>query len=148
MDKKNWEKSVKKYIIKDELSSYFEEEEWGSEKEESYGIFLAIVPYADMMTLLLVFFIFFFMLKDVELGWKVLAKENQNNAKINENQEIVEKTIIDSLKKLNERVITIPGYILFDSGKADLKWEAQTFLVKVANHIKKIIKNDPSWQIR
>jgi biopolymer transport protein ExbD len=58
------------------FSQDFDETDWANEEEESYGIFLAIVPYADMMTLLLVFFIFFFMLRDVELGWKVLAKKN------------------------------------------------------------------------
>jgi len=128
------------------FSQDFDETDWANEEEESYGIFLAIVPYADMMTLLLVFFIFFFMLRDVELGWKVLAKKNTE--KIQKDEIIVQKAIIDTLSKLNERVINIPGYILFDSGKAELKWNAQTFLAKVAGHIKEIIKNDPNWQIR
>ena len=128
------------------FSQDFDETDWANEEEESYGIFLAIVPYADMMTLLLVFFIFFFMLRDVELGWKVLAKKNTE--KIQKDEIIVQKAIIDTLSKLNERVINIPGYILFDSGKAELKWNAQTFLAKVADHIKEIIKNDPNWQIR
>ncbi len=128
------------------FSQDFDETDWANEEEESYGIFLAIVPYADMMTLLLVFFIFFFMLRDVELGWKVFAKKNTE--KIQKDEIIVQKAIIDTLSKLNERVINIPGYILFDSGKAELKWNAQTFLAKVADHIKEIIKNDPNWQIR
>ena len=87
-----------------------------------------MVPYADLMTLLLVFFVFFFILSDVQTP-----------------EEVVE---MDTSLDANEQVITIPSAILFEVGKAELKWEALQALSEAAIEIKGTIGNESGWQIR
>ncbi|OQX72084.1 MAG: hypothetical protein B6D62_00070 [Candidatus Cloacimonas sp. 4484_275] len=100
--------------------------------------FDVMLPYADLMTLLLVFFVFFFIISDFNKAKKI----------IEHNEKTISETKLDSLLKLNEQVITIPGEILFESGKADLNWESKKVLAKVAQEIKNKIGDDPAWQIR
>ena len=97
-----------------------------------------MLPFADLMTLLLVFFVFFFIINDFEKGQEILKQ----------NEQIIENSRLDSLLKLNEEVITIPGEVLFDSGKAELMQTSKRTLAKIAENIKKRIGNDDSWQIR
>lgn len=98
-----------------------------------------MTPYGDLMTLLLVFFVFFFILSDIEKSQRII----EQNAKITE-----EQAKIDSLLDLNETVITIPGEILFDSGKAELRWQSLRALAQVAENIKREINQEEGWQIR
>lgn len=49
---------------------------------------------------------------------------------------------------VNERVITIPGEILFDTGRAQLKRGARRELVKVVQQIKEVTGGGEDWQIR
>jgi chemotaxis protein MotB len=90
------------------------------------------------MTLLLVFFVFFFIINDFETGQMILKQ----------NEELIESARLDSLLKLNEQTITIPGEVLFDSGYADLKQTSKRTLAKIADTIKQRIGNDSDWQIR
>ncbi|RLC51387.1 MAG: hypothetical protein DRZ79_02850 [Candidatus Cloacimonadota bacterium] len=109
----------------------------GTQKRLDENLLDTMVPYADLMTLLLVFFVFFFIISDYERS-KMMIK----------NQEIMQKINVDSLFDANEKVITIPSEILFESGKAELKWEAKKALSEIAENIKTIIASEPGWQIR
>lgn len=99
-----------------------------------------MTPYGDLMTLLLVFFVFFFILSDIEKSQRII----EQNARVEENYEAIKDTIND----LNETVITIPGEILFESGSADLRWQSLRSLAQVAENIQRQIANDDGWQIR
>jgi flagellar motor protein MotB len=95
---------------------------------ESENLLDVMVPYADLMTLLLVFFVFFFIVSGAQTR-----------------DEVVE---LDTSLDANEQVITIPSSILFDVGKAELKWEALEALSDAALGIHNIIGNEAGWQIR
>ena len=114
-----------------------EEHLHGTEKRLDENLLDTMVPYADLMTLLLIFFVFFFIISDYEKSKMIV-----------ENQEIMEKVNVDSLFDLNEKTITIPSEILFDIGKADLKWKAKAALSDIAEDIKNVIVGEPTWQIR
>ena len=109
----------------------------GTQKRLDVNLLDTMVPYADLMTLLLVFFVFFFIISDYERS-KMIIKD----------EAIMQKINVDSLFDANEKVITIPSEILFESGKADLKFEAKQALSEIAENIKTIITNEPGWQIR
>jgi len=104
---------------------------------QNYGDIMT--PYGDLMTLLLVFFVFFFILSDIQKSQRII----EQNAKLSE-----EQAKVDSLLDLNETVITIPGEILFSSGKAELRWQSLRALAQVAENIKREIGNEEGWQIR
>jgi len=114
-----------------------EEHLHGTEKKLDENLLDTMVPYADLMTLLLIFFVFFFIISDYEKTKMIV-----------ENQELMEKVNVDSLFDLNEKTITIPSEILFDIGKSDLKWKAKAALSDIAEDIKNVIVGDPKWQIR
>ncbi len=110
------------------------------------GFYTALVPYADMMTLLLIFFVFYFVIGDTETGWKTIAEEQKKQLE-------AAQTIVDSLENkldgdINEKVISVPGEILFESGEAELRWLSHDTLMKIAIEIKNVIKDDDNWQIR
>jgi chemotaxis protein MotB len=107
--------------------------------DDSLNLGDMMTPYGDLMTLLLVFFVFFFILSDIEKSQRII----EQNAKISE-----EQAKVDSLLDLNETVITIPGEILFSSGKAKLRWQSLRALAQVAENIKREINNEQGWQIR
>jgi len=104
---------------------------------QNYGDIMT--PYGDLMTLLLVFFVFFFILSDIQKSQRII----EQNAKLSE-----EQAKVDSLLDLNETVITIPGEILFSSGKAELRWQSLRALAQVAENIKREIGDEEGWQIR
>ena len=110
-------------------------ENQGSISSTTYDI---MIPYSDLMSLLLVFFVFFFIISDFKKGQMIAEK----------NQLLMEKTRLDSLLKLNEEVITIPSEILFESGKAELDLNAKLGLEKVALKIRNRIQGEDSWDIR
>jgi flagellar motor protein MotB len=95
---------------------------------ESENLLDVMVPYADLMTLLLVFFVFFFIISGAQTKDETIQ--------------------LDTSLDLNEQVITIPSSILFELGKAELKWEALQALSEAAIGIKNIIGNETGWQIR
>ncbi len=107
--------------------------------EDSLNLGDMMTPYGDLMTLLLVFFVFFFILSDIDKSQRII----EQNAKISE-----EQAKIDSLLDLNETVITIPGEILFSSGEAELRWQSLRALAQVAENIKREIGIEEGWQIR
>ncbi|MCD4819623.1 MAG: flagellar motor protein MotB [Candidatus Cloacimonetes bacterium] len=98
------------------------------ENVENENLLDVMVPYADLMTLLLVFFVFFF----------IISKTETDGA----------TTEMDTSLELNEQVITIPSEILFEIGQANLKWAAINALSGVALEIKTKIGNESGWQIR
>ena len=104
---------------------------------QNYGDIMT--PYGDLMTLLLVFFVFFFILSGIQKSQRII----EQNAKLSE-----EQAKVDSLLDLNETVITIPGEILFSSGKAELRWQSLRALAQVAENIKREIGDEEGWQIR
>jgi flagellar motor protein MotB len=109
------------------------------EVSETENLLDIMVPYADLMTLLLVFFVFFYIISDFEKS-RLIAQQNE---------ELIALSHLDSLLDMNEKVITIPGEILFDSGKAELKWNSLRTLAQVAENIKRELgENSNKWQIR
>ncbi len=119
------------------LDSLYRKRMEGLEDEnfEKENLLDVMVPYADLMTLLLVFFVFFFIISNVSSKTEEQKKE-ENYA------------VQDTISGANEKVITIPSEILFESGKAELKWEALRALADVAQQIKAKIKDEEGWQIR
>jgi len=108
------------------------------ETSENENMLDVMIPYADLMTLLLVFFVFFFIISDFK------------KSRMIEHQQIKLHEIaqVDSTANLNEQVITIPGEVLFESGKAELKFGSLRALALVARKIEKQINNEKGWQIR
>jgi chemotaxis protein MotB len=112
---------------------------------ESENLLDVMVPFADMMALLLVFFVFFYVITDFEKNKRIVE---QNQMIIEQNEKLTELAKLDSLLDFNEQVITIPGEVLFNTGEALLKWEALRTLAQVARNIQNRINNEPGWQIR
>jgi len=114
-----------------------------------------MVPYADLMTLLLIFFVFFFKFSDI--GGTVNINKNigsQYNTAMDSTKVLSKKTKIDTLKqeeesRVNEKefIIRISNNILFDSGEASLKKSAYPTLALIANRISKKVKIE-NYQVR
>lgn len=118
---------LKKVQIKDELETLVK----GSEKKLDETLLDTMIPYADLMTLLLVFFVFFFI---VSSQHKLLQQEAMKT--------------LESSPDLNEKTITIPSEILFQSGKAGLKEGAEKALDLIAKSIIDSFQLDLGWEIR
>ncbi len=118
---------LKQAQIKDELETLVK----GSEKKLDENLLDTMIPFADLMTLLLVFFVFFFI---VSSQYKLLQQE--------------ELKATESSLDLNEKTITIPSEILFESGKADLKEGAEKALDLIAKSIQDSFQLDLGWEIR
>ncbi len=118
---------LEKTQIKDEMETLVK----GSEKKLDETLLDTMIPYADLMTLLLVFFVFFFI---VSSQYKLLQQEAMK--------------ALESSPDLNEKTITIPSEILFESGKADLKEGAEEALDIIAESIKDSFQLDLGWEIR
>ncbi len=121
--------------------------DFDSPESDFSGFYVSLVPYSDMMTLLLIFFVFFYLIKDTELGWQSVAEE-QNKKILSENEVAIDSTLYEEVADLNEKVISIPGEILFESGSADLKWNSQSTLLNIANEIQEVISDGDDWSIR
>lgn len=122
-----------------------------------------MMPYSDLVTLLLVFFIFFYIFNTftskATSGESIFEKKGiaqAEKATLDSNQVAIEKEKLaelenaekDSIGGLKEHVFTVSGEVLFESGSAELKWSAESTLRLIALEIKKTIKDDPNWQIR
>ena len=118
---------LKKVQIKDELKTLVK----GSEKKLDETLLDTMIPYADLMTLLLVFFVFFFI---VSSQHKLLQQEAMK--------------ALESSPDLNEKTITIPSEILFESGKAYLIKGAEEALDIIAKSIEDSFQLDLGWEIR
>lgn len=103
----------------------------GSKKKLDEHLLDTMIPYADLMTLLVVFFVFFFI---VSSQHRLMQQE-----KAKAQEEYVD---------LNEKTITIPSEILFNSGEADLKEGAMEALDLIALSIKDSFQLDLGWYIR
>lgn len=137
---------VSKYDIAEENHS-LHGREFDSPESDFSGFYVSLVPYSDMMTLLLIFFVFFYLIKDTEIGWESVAEE-QSKKMLSENQIAVDSTLYEEVADLNEKVISIPGEILFESGEAELKWDSQATLLEIAKEIQVIISDGDKWSIR
>lgn len=115
------------------------------EINENQNLLDVMIPYADLMTLLLVFFVFFYITMDYEKNRKIIE---QNKQIVEQNERLMELAKLDSLLDVNEQVITIPGEVLFGTGDALLKWESLRTLAQVARNIQGRIKGEPGWQVR
>lgn len=115
------------------------------ETNENQNLLDVMIPYADLMTLLLVFFVFFYITMDYEKNRKIVE---QNKQIVEQNERLMELAKLDSLLDINEQVITIPGEVLFGTGDALLKWESLRTLIQVARNIQGRIQDEPGWQIR
>ncbi|MBT4332630.1 MAG: flagellar motor protein MotB [Candidatus Cloacimonetes bacterium] len=135
MKKKDLYQSVDEELIFDDLGETDESRKVGASGNLSFDVML---PYADLMSLLLVFFVFFFIISDFKKGQAIAEK----------NELIVQKARLDSLLKRNEEVITIPSEILFQSGKAELDINAKVGLEKVGHKIAGMISDGDTWDIR
>ncbi len=124
------------------MSALFEE----SPENDFSGFYTSLVPYSDLMTLLLIFFVFFYLVRDSELGWKTISEAQQKV--IAENQVAVDSTEYSAISDLNERVISVPGEILFESGKAELRWNSHKPLLKIAQSIEQTVSDGGDWSIR
>ncbi|MDP8269085.1 MAG: flagellar motor protein MotB [Candidatus Tenebribacter davisii] len=115
------------------------------ENNENQNLLDVMIPYADLMTLLLVFFVFFYITTDYQKN-KMLIEQNKQI--VEQNERLMELAKLDSLLDVNEQVITIPGEVLFNTGEALLKWESLRTLAQVARNIQNRINGEPGWQIR
>jgi len=112
---------------------------------ESENLLDVYTPYADLMTLLLVFFVFF----SIASRWEATQKiTEQNQIIVSQNEAIIEKAKLDSLYNRNNQLITIPVGILFESGQADLKWNSKPALDLIIKEIKEKIGEEQGWQVR
>ena len=102
-----------------------------SEKKLDETLLDTMIPYADLMTLLLVFFVFFFIISS---QYELLQ------------QEVMQANLL--FPDLNEKTISIPSEILFESGEADLKEGAEKALDLIAQSIKDSFQLDLGWEIR
>ncbi len=118
---------LEKAQIKEEMETLVK----GSKKKLDENLLDTMIPFADLMTLLLVFFVFFFI---VSSQHKLLQQEAMQAKEMS----------VD----LNEKTITIPSEILFNSGKADLKEGAEEALDLIAKSIKDSFQLDLGWEIR
>ena len=118
---------LEKTQIKDEMETLVK----GSEKKLDETLLDTMIPYADLMTLLLVFFVFFFI---VSSQYELLQQEAMKAKGLSFD--------------LNEKTITVPSEILFKSGKADLKEGAEEALDLIAKSIKDSFQLDLGWEIR
>ena len=109
----------------------------GTEKKMDENLLDTMVPYADMMTLLLVFFVFFFIISSYEKSDSPVEEHAQ-----------YELAQVDSLFDLNEKTVTIPSEILFETGQAELKWGAVRALNEIAESIKEVFHDEPGWDVR
>ena len=120
-------------------------EDLSDEVKENQNLLDVMIPYADLMTLLLVFFVFFYITMDYEKNRKIIE---QNKQIVEQHERLIELAKLDSLLDVNEQVITIPGEVLFSTGEALLKWESLRTLAQVARNIQGSIKGEPGWQVR
>lgn len=137
---------VSKYDIA-EGNQQHQGSEFDSPESDFSGFYVSLVPYSDMMTLLLIFFVFFYLVKDTEIGWQTVAEE-QSKKMLSSNEVAIDSTLYEEVADLNEKVISIPGEILFESGEATLKWNSQDTLLEIAKEIQAIISDKDSWSIR
>ncbi len=118
---------LEKAQTKDEMDTLVR----GSEKKLDETLLDTMIPYADLMTLLLVFFVFFFI--------------------VSSQHELLQQQALEAYEespRLNEKTITIPSEILFESGKADLIEGAENALDIIAQSIKDSFQLDLGWEIR
>ncbi len=120
-------------------------EDLSDKVKENQNLLDVMIPYADLMTLLLVFFVFFYITMDYEKNRKIIE---QNRQIVEQHERLIELAKLDSLLDINEQVITIPGEVLFSTGEALLKWESLRTLAQVARNIQGRIKGEPGWQVR
>jgi flagellar motor protein MotB len=106
----------------------------GTEKNLDENLLDTMLPYADLMTLLLVFFVFFFIIS--------------SNEKAQMPEEIKDIAVPESPMTLDERTISIPSEILFETGRAHLRSSAFDALSKIAREIKLNYIKDENWEIR
>ena len=109
-----------------------------------------LTTYGDLMSLLLVFFVLFYIFSvtgQLPLLSEALqafqSDETMRAESIPETQESITPTPDNS-----EITISIPSEILFDLGQADLKPAAMSFLAEAVDSIKSILVDDPDAQIR
>jgi len=123
-----------------------------------------MMPYSDLVTLLLVFFIFFYIFNaftsqassQSELISIKKGQAETAGVVLDSNEVAIEKEKLaelenaeqDTLGGLKEHVFTVSGGVLFESGSAELKRSAESTLRLIAMEIRSKIKNDPNWQIR
>lgn len=139
-------KKVCKYDIAENNHSH-QGADFDSPESDFSGFYVSLVPYSDMMTLLLIFFVFFYLVKDTEIGWQSVAEE-QSKKMLSTNEVAIDSTLYEEVADLNEKVISIPGEILFESGQANLKWNSQDTLLEIAKEIQSIINDGDNWSIR
>lgn len=137
---------VNKYDIAEEYHNQ-QGSEFDSPESDFSGFYMSLVPYSDMMTLLLIFFVFFYLIKDTEIGWQSVA-EDQSKKMLTASEVAIDSTLYEEVVDLNEKVISIPGEILFESGEAQLKWNSQATLLEIAKEIQAIIDDGDKWSIR
>jgi len=112
---------------------------------ENENLLDVYTPYADLMTLLLVFFVFFSIASRWEASQQIME---QNKTIVSQNEAIVEKAKLDSLYNRNQQLITIPVGILFESGQAELKWSSKPALDLIIKEIQQKIGDEQGWQVR
>ncbi|MCB2199169.1 OmpA family protein [bacterium] len=106
--------------------------------------------YGDLMSLLLVFFVLFYIFSvtgQLPLLSEALQAYQSEETMRAENIPETQQTLTPSPDN-SEITISIPSEILFDLGQADLKPKAMSFLAEAVDSIKSILVDDPDAQIR
>lgn len=114
------------------------------------GFYTALVPYSDLMSILLIFFVLFYV--SVLSNNKIMKMhedgiKDTRSQQLKDNEVVVNSDEYDSVKHLNEQKIMLSGEFLFDSGSAVLKPQSYLKLNEISLKIKKIISDGGEWNI-
>jgi chemotaxis protein MotB len=108
-----------------------------------------LATYGDLMSLLLIFFVLFYIFSVT--GQMPLLSDAleayQSDVKRSSELPQLEDTMTPESSR-GEVILTIPSQVLFDQGKADLRPEAIPFLKQAVDSIRTLLRETPDLQIR
>ncbi len=144
-----------------EGDTFSDDEEIASENENWLDV---MIPYSDLVTLILVFFIFFYIFHTTSDSMSETNFAQLDQPKLTATQStyddssavVIGKDELDSLRQAEidtlggekEHIFRISGEVLFASGSAEIKRQANSTLRLIGQQIKSKIKNDLNWQVR
>jgi len=126
------------------LSSRARQQAGGSGEENDW-----LATYGDLMSLLLVFFVLFYIFSVTgQLPLLSEALEAYQQEKVHTGD--ITASRLDDASQISEgeTIISIPSQVLYDLGQSDLKEAAVPYLENAVDSLKTILSADPNAQIR